>query len=356
MSNPSVSRRDTAEAETFPVRLGPLSGVLKQADGRIFLPLIAVALWALSHPFMGVIGDGAVYIARALADLDPNGLGRDMMFVNDGQSRFSLFPLALDHLVSGIGVEATAILLAVVSMFAWLAALSIFARRYVAWHWVAVVVIFLAVLPPSYGMPWRFRFSEVMSVPRPFAEACVLAALTAVAGGRIWLAFLALIIASLVHPLMALAGWAVLGFVLCSENRRWRLAAALTVGALLVGAALGAPLLGRLFTVMSPNLKALATSRSDLLFPTQWPLEAIGPLVVQTASILVAASFYAGRLRVILLAAVVAGLGGIGAQILFGDFLSSLLVIQAQLWRMAWLLAALGNFALALCAIMLLQR
>lgn len=341
-----------------PSRFRAAAFELKQsfAEGTIFLPLIAVALWALTHPYSGIIGDASVYIGRALADLDPAGIGQDMMFVNDGQSRFSLFPLLLDHLVAAFGTGPTALMLALASMAAWIAALCALARRFVAPRFIFLVVLFVAVLPVSYGAPWRFGYSEVLAVPRPFAEALVLAALAALAGGRTWLAFAALVAASLIHPLMALAGWAVFGLILCREDRRWAIGVALALGFVVAGALLGVPLLDRLATLMNADLKAFAENRSPLLFPTAWPIDFVGPVMVEATTLAIAASFFEDRRRMILIATIVAGTGGIIVQALFGDWLSLLLVIQAQPWRTAWLLAALGAVALAIATSKLLQQ
>jgi len=342
----------------FTARLHAVASALKQsvAEGTIFLPLIAVALWALTHPYQGLLGDASVYVGRALADLDPAGIGRDIMFVNDGQSRFSVFPVLLDRLVAAFGTGPTGLALALLAMAAWLAALAGFARQFVPTRWIAVVVIFVAVLPASYGAPWRFNYSEVLAVPRPFAEAFVLAALAALAGGRIWLAFSVLVAASLVHPLMALAGWGVFGIVLCRDDRRWAIAVALAAVLVLAGTILGVPILDRLVTFMDPGLKAFAESRSPLLFPTAWPIDFLGPVVVEATTLAIAASFFEGRRRMVLLAAIFAGIGGIAVQALFGDRLSLLLVIQAQPWRMAWLLAAMGAIALAIATLKLWQQ
>lgn len=345
-----------ARARQIPVSAKPLPVLAEQPAGRIFWPLIAAALWALTHCYPGILGDASVYIGRALADLDPAGLGRDMMFVHDGQSRFSLFPLLLDHLVASFGTARTSLLLALLSMAAWIAALTCFAERYVARSFVAIVVIFVAVLPMNYGAPFRFGFSEVLAVPRPFSEALVLVALAGLAGGRTWIGLGFLMLASLIHPLMALAGWGVFALVLSREDRRWCAAfvgAALLLG---MGAVAGLPLLHRLAIVMDPDLKAFALSRSPLLFPSAWPLGYLGPMLAEAASLAIAASLVPGRRRLILLAAILVGTGGVAAQAFFGDHLSLLLVIQAQLWRTAWLMAALGSAALAFCALTLWRQ
>lgn len=332
-----------------------MQSALKQsyADGTLFLALAAIALWALTHPYIGIIGDAKVYVGRALADLDPAGVGRDMVFVHDGQSRFSLFPILLDHLVAAFGTSPTALMLALCSMVAWIAALCCLARQFVPARAIFFVVICVALLPVAYGSPSCFSYSEILALPRPFAEALVILALAALAGGHCWRAFLVLIAASLVHPIMALAGWGVFGFVLCREGWRWRVAAALIAGSVLAAAFLHAPLFGRLVTTMNPDLKAFAIYRSSHLFPTTWPMTFLGPVVVEATTIMIAASFFESRRRTVLLAVVVVGIGGLIAQIVLGDYLSLLLVIQAQFWRTTWLLAAMGAATLAMAGLAL---
>jgi hypothetical protein len=329
----------------------PLPIFAEQPAGLILLPLIAAALWALAHCYPGIVGDASVYIGRALADLDPAGVGRDLMFVYDGQSRFSLFPLVLRQFVAVLGPERTGLLLALLSMAAEVAAVATFAACYVRRPLIAIVVIFVAVLDSHYGTPWRFCFSEVIAVPRPFAEVLVLFALAALACRRTSLGFVCVVAASLIHPLMALAGWGVFAIVLSCEDRRW---CAAFVGAallLIAGAAADVPLLHRLVTVMDPHLKAFAESRSPLLFPTAWSIGYLGGMLAEAASLAIAASFVDGRRRTILVAAIFVGVGGVMMQALLGDRLSLTLVIQAQLWRMVWLMAALAAAALAFCAL-----
>lgn len=319
----------------------------------LLLPLIAVALWVLTHPFQGIYSDANIYIGQALAKLDPGGVGRDMIFVNDGQLGFSLFPLLMQHLVADFGTLSVSWLFAGLSILCWIAALSIFARQFVGWQAVAVVVIFLALLPTYYGWPWHLHYSEITAIPRPFAEALVLAALAALVGGRTWLALAALAAASLIHPLMALAGWGVFGLVLCREDRRWRIAAGVAIVAALGAAAAGAPVLTRLLTPIAPDLKALALGRSPMLFLKCWPVESYYPMVTQAATLLIGASLYTGRRQAIFVAVVIVAFAALAAQFVLGDQLGLVLILQAQLWRMTWLMAALAAVALALLALRL---
>jgi hypothetical protein len=111
----------------------------------------------------------------------------------------------------------------------------------------------------------------------------------------------------------------------------------------------------RAFAAVDPSLKSLHESRSPFLFPSLWPIESFPPLLVQATTIAIAAGFQKGRRRAILAAILLAGLGGIAMSAIFGDWLSSLLIVQAQPWRMAWLMAVAGAMALGVCAVALWQ-
>jgi hypothetical protein len=63
----------------------------KAAVASLAAPLIAYSVFLLSRPYPGIVQDAYIYMGRALADLDPDGIGRDLMFVHDGQFGFSLF-------------------------------------------------------------------------------------------------------------------------------------------------------------------------------------------------------------------------------------------------------------------------
>jgi hypothetical protein len=68
------------------------------------VPLIVFLVFVLSRPYRGIVQDAHIYMGRALADLDPNGVGRDLMFVH-GQFGFSLFRLAATAIGVGFGAR-----------------------------------------------------------------------------------------------------------------------------------------------------------------------------------------------------------------------------------------------------------
>lgn len=316
-------------------------------------PLIAFSIFLLSRPYQGIVQDGYIYIGRALADLDPNGVGKDMMYVHDGQFGFSLFRYLARELVAIFGAAAAAKALAFAATSAWFAGAAAFARQFTCGGAVWVALIFAALLPASYGAPYPFSFAEPLAIPRPLAEAFVLAGIAELARARIGLSLGCLIAAGLMHPLMALPGISIFLIVLGAERKPLLFLYASVCAVLLAGGELGLPVLDRLYVAADPSLRSLYESRSPFLFPTRWPVESFPPLIVQAATIALAAHFAERRFRLILAAIIAAGIGGIAVSVVFGDWLSSLLIIQLQPWRMTWVMSTAGAIALGLCAIKL---
>lgn len=313
--------------------------------------LIAFLVFVMSRPYRGIIQDAHIYMGRALADLDPAGVGRDLMFVHDGQFGFSLFRLVADAMVWGLGLALAAKSLAILAALAWFFGIRAFAGQFAKGATVWVAVIFTALLPNAYGASYPLGFAELNAIPRPFAEALVLAGIAAFAANRTGVALMFIAGAALLHPIMALAGCAAILAVLAWEDKRWFWPFVLGAALSLLAGWLGMPLLDRLFIAVDPSLKSLHESRSPFLFPSLWPTESFPPLIVQSATLVIAAHAQQGRRRTILAAILLAGLGGIAIAAMFGDWFSSLLIVQAQPWRMAWLMAAAGAMAFGICAV-----
>jgi hypothetical protein len=320
------------------------------------LPLVAFLVFALGRPYRGIFQDPQIYIGRAVADLDPSGVGRDLMFVHDGQFGFSLFPFVVRETVALLGPAMTGEVLAFAAALAWFFAARALARQFVGGGAVWVAVIFAALLPNAYGAPYPFGFAELKAIPRPFAEAFVMAGLAALAARRDVVCLCCLVVAALLHPIMALVGFGVFVAVRGLEDKRWFWLCACAGTLSILGGALGLPLMDRLFTTIDPSLQSLHESHNAFLFPSLWPIESFPPLIVQTVTIAIAALLQQGRARRILAAIIVVGLGGIAIAVIFGDWFSSLLIVQVQPWRTAWLMAVAGAMALGVCAVELWRR
>jgi len=317
-------------------------------DGSFFVAVMIITLWVLSRPFAGITGDATIYIGRALADLDPNGVGRDLMFVHDGQSQFSLFGLLIDRLLPIFGVGGTRLVFAALNLGVWFTAMTILARRLTKEH-AFLILAFVALLPPFYGPYALLRFGEQIAVPRPLAEACVLAALAALIGKRDMLALALLALGGLLHPIMVMPGLLAFSIFLCARDRRW-IVAILALGlAIFVAALLGLPLFNRLTQTVDPQWRMLLETRNIYLFVSRWPIETYATVAAQMATLLIAADLTRGRVGLLFLATAGVGLIGLAVSWIGGDLLGSVLILQAQLWRSLWLVSALAAVALAVC-------
>ena len=310
--------------------------------------IAAAAVFALNRPYAGIAGDARLYIGRGLADLDPTGIGRDIAFLNDGQSGFTIFPLAVDRLIVFLGPSGASQMLAAGGLAAWFAALVALARSIETDRGPWTIPLVVAVLPFFYGTLHLLRFSEAIAVPRPYAEAFVLAAIAAVGSKRQAWAVGLLMTATLFHPIMALAGLAVLLIVKIHNDRRWLVAAFGALGGLLVAAALGVPIASQLFARIDAEWLAVLEVRNPYLFPHLWGQNSLAPIVLQTVTIFIATKYVDRSWRVILLAALAAGVAGLALAFIAGKWLPLVLVIQLQLWRLWWLTAVLAAVAFAI--------
>lgn len=352
----TLSMTPAARAAPAPSATTPTCADETDAGRRLRAVLacaFTASVWALCHPYAGIDGDAFLYIGRILADLSPNGVGQDLSFRNDGQSQFTLFPALVRPLVVALGASRAALIVAACGSAAVFAASVWLAHRLAAGRTAWAIVIALSALPTSYGDGGVFSYAETNAVPRPFAEAAVLAMLAAWLSDRRWLAGALLLAAAAVHPIMALPGAGVLLILAVWRlQRRSRIAAVCSAiaaaGAALVLARLGVPLFARLLVPMDADWLGMVVARSAHLFPTLWHAETFGRLLVEATTILLAASLSPPATRRMLLAVLTCGIAGLAAAALLADTLHMLLAIQVQLWRVSWLVAGVAGSALVL--------
>lgn len=321
---------------------------------RPLVGIMVAALFALCHPYAGLVGDATIYAVRALADLDPSGLGRDPMVALDGQMHFSLFPSLYRPLVAAFGASQAAMFLSALGSAVWFAALAALAHRLAPPRIVWAMIACVAVLPAGYGdHGFPFAIAETSAIPRPFAEAAVMTGLAAILAERWGIATLALVVAVLVHPIMAEAGVGVAALIVFARLPvRYRivlLAAAVALAvAMLAAALIGAPLIRRLFVRPDAVWLDLMQARSPYLFPTLWNGASFSPLLAQVGTILIAARRAPPAQRRLYFAALVVAAIGLAVAAATAA-LPMLLIIQMQTWRAVWLVAVLGGCALGAC-------
>lgn len=310
------------------------------ADPWLWAAILGLSF--LLRPYRGLFQDARIYIGRTLADLDPGGIGRDLMFAYDAQTDFSLFPRLALAVVQRLGPEAASMLLTGAALTVWTVALVLLARRLAAGRLGWAVALAMLVLAATYGAYDSFSYGESWATPRAWAEAGVMAGFAAILAGRWRWAVAALGAAVLFHPLMTLPALAVALAVKAQEDRRWAwLFPAGAAGAVLA-ALLGLPIAERLLQPMDPAWLQALRLRSAYLFPDLWSAEEWARATLQLATVLMGARFLTAEARRLYLGAAAAGVLGVAAAALCALYPSQLL-LQLQPWRALWLLALLAN-------------
>ena len=336
---------------------GRLATQLRTLATFPYCPMLAlILLWVVCNPFFAIDASSLIYSARTLADLDPSGVGRDIMFRFDGQSGFTIFTGLMRELASTVGLAPATTMVAASSVLAGFVGASAFAWSATTGRTRYLIVAFAATLPAYYGGYKLFCYAEVAATPRPFAEALVLGALAALLQRRTMLAFVLVGLAALLHPIMALGGIGVVVLWLVIEDRRWLIliSALLCLG--LIGATAGVRPFDRLWILIDPEWKMILIDRNPHLFPHLWPSGWIGRTAARVASLVIAAGLVTPPIRRLLLSALVVGAVGFTTAYVLTDRLGLLIVLQAQTWRTMWLVFALGAFAAAICTAELWPR
>ena len=341
MSNAAVPYRAPSTAA--------LSRLTTMVPTDALVGVVLVLLWALAHGFVGIEHDARIYMGRALADIDP-GVGGDLMFRLDGQSSFSIFRIVAATLAGAFGLGPTVLLLSLFNMVARFAALAVLARALLPGRAIGLGLACACVLSAVYT-PWNLiAAGESLPIPRPLAEAAVLVGLAALCRNRPLACAVWLLVAALFHPIMALPGFGVVLFVLGARDRRWLIAAATAGVCVLFAGALGLPLASRLMVRIDPAWNAILVERNTYLYVGRWPPGgALASTIVRGATIGLAAFWLRGPARIILLATLGVGIAGALASFILVDWCGNLLIMQAQLWRALWLIAALAPLAAGLC-------
>lgn len=302
-----------------------------------------VALWALQHPYAGIHHDGQLYTIQALARVNP-GLSTDVFLRYGSQDSFTCFGSLYGAAIATLGVAGAAALLTLLSHVAFALAVLLLARCVLpgARAWIGAGL--LCVIPLTYGANKVFYVMEDFVTPRLLAESLVLAGLAALLTRRYKLAVVAGVAAALLHPVMALTGFAIAPFV-DTVHRRWRwrlLAVGGTLGFALAGLMLARGLPLRFDEAWWP----LVHDGLPYLFPLEWHKFDWARVVVLVTFLYAGARrLPAGALRTLCRAALGITAAALLLNIVGGDLLHLVLVTQLQFWRVLWLATALAVLA-----------
>lgn len=327
---------------------------------------IALAVFLLLRPYDGIVHDARLYVGYVLAAWDPQGVGQDIMFVHDGQSRYSVYPHLLGLIGRLVGLATGAMTLSFAALLIWFAA---------AWRLVwalfptadltarAGLLLWATSLHTLYGGGSTFRFSENFAAPRSIAEALLLLALSFLVqsdelkASQAWitrnltaLAVALVILAGLLHPLLIVPGLAALLWLRVDVGRRNLIVAGVAAMlcamlALSTGLHTNAEWAGLLASFDTAWLEMLQR-RGSIALAGQWHALDWVRIAVQLSTLLITRPLVQGRARRLWDAILVAGLAGVILTWLATDVVHHRLLTQVQPWRVLWAVAFLSPLAL----------
>lgn len=313
--------------------------------------LVLAALWLLCHPWEGLWHDSRLYALQALQRLHPEQFRRDLFLLYGSQDAFTLFSPLYAALIGAFGLDTAAVLVQEAGNLLWLgcAACLVGAFQRGLGFWLTLAL--LVALPSDYGPTMTtFNLAETFPTPRIFAEALGMLAMGCAVRGRWRWGVPALLLALLLHPLMA-AGVGLFGVLFLAEGkRRMRLTAlaVLLIGGLLAGAALlGIAPFDRLLRSMDDTWYANVLATTSGVAWDGWVFGAWASRAAVAFSPVLAAAWLGQGARARFFGCVaLTGAAGLLACWVGTGLTHNLLMLQAQPWRVMWIVQMASAIAL----------
>lgn len=328
----------------------PLEGAsgLTHVHRKILLFLFLLAVWFFGHPYHGIWHDDLLYTAQALHRLYPAVYGNDLFFLYGSQDEFTLFTPIYAAFVDFIGLNAATITLLLAGFALWIAATMLLVGELMHGFTFWLALTFIFALPGIYIPNSDLSYAEPFLTARLPAEAFTLLSLAMMLRGKWVYSLTALLVAFAFHPLMALGGGALAGLYVLQNYGKWATLLAVAGFTLVVILAFaGISPFDRMFRVMDSQWYQLAVPHFSNVSPQGLQLEDWNPIIFSLSLLSAAAFAAAGRLRVILVLALIVGLGGIALTVISTLFFHNLLLIQLQLWRALWITMLFSYIAAA---------
>ena len=332
---PAMAAARADEATLSQARLGQFAWVA-----------LVTACFVLARPYLGIMHDGILYAAQALARADPQIYRDDVYFRSGSQDRYTLFTPILAWLGAHLGLGRAHLVLTVAPLALFLAASYALVRALLPAGLRGFSMLLVAASAGTYGSHRLFRMAEPFVTPRPLAEAMTLASLVLLFTGRRWWALALLGACALLHPLVAAAGLLVwwIHALLTGANRRILLALALAP--LAAGLAGVAPF-DLLFATFDVEwFDKIYGSRQ--LFILQWIWVDWASLLFDLTVIVLAERVSDGPLRGVFRAARWTAVVAVLATFAGADAFHNVLLTNLQPWRALWIVHWLALAGLTL--------
>jgi len=330
-------------SEPLPRWLFPLPARLVASPGSVLC--LALLANALCQPYLGLFHDSRLYAFYLESRLEPGrAFDHDLYLTYGSQDRYSLFSFLMLPVVKLVGLDA--------GMFA----VYIFSKAMLLWGFqrlvrvlvrddtlTAVIVLFLAVAPISFGGNEVFHVNEGFLTPRLLASALVLLGLERMLAGKLLWPIGLLFGAFLLHPLMGLGGVLTLVMWWAFGRLRWWQLGGLALIAVLasVGVLAYEPLGTRVFGHADEVWRKTILQICFFIKPTEWFLEDWARMAWDVTIVVAGACTFARHCARFLWAVLVVGLIGLAGS-LVGVETDYLLLIQTSPYRTLWLLEFLA--------------
>ena len=265
----------------------PISGITRRARGGLYKPVSILLLTLAGLAVMGYhpgLEDDGIYLSAVNADLNPALYPRDADFF-----RLQVQATVFDNFIAGfmrvtrIPVPWTELLWQFLSLYTILWAAHSIAQRIfpeAPARWAGVALLAAMFTLPVAGT--ALNLADQHLHPRNMATALILVAVERVLARKPWQAGLLLLLALIVHPIMAAFGISFCAFLLLALSDRFSAFSFRTINEFAAGILPGCIPGWILEPPTQPWRRALATRTYYFLYRWKWYewLGAIGPLVL----------------------------------------------------------------------------
>lgn len=283
--------------------------------------------------------DGRLYALQALAQLNPEVFADDLYFKFGSQDAFSIFSLIHARCVAFFGVYHGTAFLYVISRVLFLVSVLSFFRNFFNDRIKAFLIACLIVCGPLHYI--FFDINEPFLIPRIAAMALSLLGFSAAFRQAPIASMLYILLAGLMHLLIALAPAIIIfSFWLINQNRK---ALMIMVG----GGCLGilalllksdALMKLNVFDVIDPEWWEIIRNRSTYLFPFEWTRDEWQGIFANLLAAFFSFRYLDKTRKQFLMLVLLYAIGGILITLFTAYVIPVALPFQLQLWRSFWIL------------------
>lgn len=302
----------------------------------LFFSIMALAL--LTRPYHGIWHDAILYTGQAIHLLNPEYYANDLFFMHGSQDNYTIFTNVYALLIDFIGINNSAMIIVITGQILWVAAAYTLVSRIfdhpLLWPTLAAIIVFLTYYSDMDLLIPRENFAT----PRLFAEGLALFSI-AYFFSKKYIAVSALLLGSIAfHPLVGIGALIFLYFWCLLEQPRITLAVGL-IGLLLIlliGVS-GLVPFHNLFTPVDEKWFNASNLSSPQVYATNWDLSYWTSIIIILAFLSYASIRLQNRFSIAVKAILFGSIFALIISWFASETLSSVLLIQLQLWRILWL-------------------